>query len=176
MRPLVWDTCAAIWIYDQAELSKTALDLLAAAHQGGVPSYVSPITAWEVGLLSSRGRLQLRIAPERWFAKLFEIPGVHIAPMPPELLVASSFLPGKPPRDPADRAIEREGNLIIGVADRRARVVEVLEDRGVRRTQVVVSLPNQMRDHQIVQRIECSAQRNCQIARTIGATQLRNIS
>jgi len=105
MRPLVWDTCAAIWIYDQAELSKTALDLLAAAHQGGVPSYVSPITAWEVGLLSSRGRLQLRMAPERWFAKLFEIPGVHVAPMPPELLVASSFLPGKPPRDPADRII-----------------------------------------------------------------------
>jgi PIN domain nuclease of toxin-antitoxin system len=105
MRPLVWDTCAAIWIYDQAELSKAALDLLAAAHQGGVPSYVSPITAWEVGLLSSRGRLQLRIAPERWFAKLFEIPGVHVAPMPPELLIASSFLPGKAPRDPADRII-----------------------------------------------------------------------
>ena len=105
MRPLVWDTCAAIWIFDQAELSKTALDLLAAAYRERVTSYVSPVTAWEVGMLSSRKRLQLMIAPERWFAKLFEIEGVKLAPMPPELLIASSFLPGKPPRDPFDRII-----------------------------------------------------------------------
>lgn len=105
MRSLLWDTCAAIWIFDQAPLAKPALDLLADAYRDGAPSYISPITAWEVGLLSARGRLQLQLAPERWFAKLFEIESVRLAPMPPELLVASSFLPGKPPRDPADRII-----------------------------------------------------------------------
>lgn len=105
MRPLLWDTCAAIWISEQAELSKPALDLLAAAYTEGVPCYVSPISAWEVGLLASRGRLQLQIAPERWFQKLCESPGVKLAPMSPELLIASSFLPGKPPRDPADRIV-----------------------------------------------------------------------
>jgi len=51
------------------------------AHRDGVPSYVSPITAWEVGMLSSRGRLQLLIRPERWFANLFEAPGVRLADM-----------------------------------------------------------------------------------------------
>lgn len=105
MRPLVWDTCAAIWIGEQAELSKQSLELLGAAHAERVLSYISPITAWEVGLLVSRGRLQLQIAPERWIEKLLEIPGVKLAPMPPELLIASSFLPGKPPRDPADRIV-----------------------------------------------------------------------
>jgi PIN domain nuclease of toxin-antitoxin system len=42
---------------------------------------------------------------QRWFARLFEAPGVRLAGMSPDLLVESSFLPGKSPRDPADRII-----------------------------------------------------------------------
>lgn len=105
MRPLLWDTCAAIWIYEKAPLSQAALDTLAAAHRDGVTSYVSPITAWEVGMLTSRGRLQLLIRPERWFANLFDVRGVRLADMSPDTLIASSFLPGSPPRDPFDRII-----------------------------------------------------------------------
>jgi PIN domain nuclease of toxin-antitoxin system len=45
------------------------------------------------------------ITPQRWFASLFEAPNVLLAGLPPDLLIASSFLPGKPPRDPADRII-----------------------------------------------------------------------
>jgi PIN domain nuclease of toxin-antitoxin system len=105
VQPLLWDTCAAIWIYEKARLSPAALDAIGAAHRESVPSYVSPITAWEVGMLASRGRLQLLIRPERWFANLFEVPGVHLADMSPDLLIASSYLPGKPPRDPTDRII-----------------------------------------------------------------------
>ena len=105
MQPLLWDTCTAIWIYEKAKLSQAALDLMAAAHRAGLPSYISPITAWEVGSLSSRGRLQLLIRPERWFANLFEAPGVKLAEMSPDLLIASSYLPGAPPRDPFDRII-----------------------------------------------------------------------
>jgi PIN domain nuclease of toxin-antitoxin system len=105
MQPLLWDTCAAIWIYEKARLSKAAVDLMASAYREGAPSYVSPITAWEVGSLVSRGRLQLLIRPERWFANLFEAPGVKLAEMPPDLLIASSYLPGRPPRDPFDRII-----------------------------------------------------------------------
>lgn len=105
MQPLLWDTCAAIWIYEKARLSPAAIDAMAAAHREGVPSYVSPITAWEVGMLTSRGRLQLLIRPERWFANLFEVVGVQLADMSPDLLIASSYLPGKPPKDPTDRII-----------------------------------------------------------------------
>ena len=56
MQPLLWDTCAAIWIYEKARLAQAALDAMNAAHREGVPSYVSPITAWEVGMLAARGR------------------------------------------------------------------------------------------------------------------------
>lgn len=100
MQPLLWDTCAAIWIYEKAKLAPAAVDLLAAAYREDAPSYISPITAWEIGSLVSRGRLQLLIRPERWFANLFDAPGVELAEMSPDLLIASSFLPGTPPRDP----------------------------------------------------------------------------
>ena len=56
-------------------------------------------------MLASRGRLQLLIRPERWFSNLFEVPGVRLAEMSPDVLIASSFLPGKPPKDPTDRII-----------------------------------------------------------------------
>jgi PIN domain nuclease of toxin-antitoxin system len=105
MQPLLWDTCTAIWIYEKARLSQAALEAMRAAYREGVPSYISPITAWEVGMLISRGRLQLLIRPERWFSNLFEVPGVRLAEMSPDVLIASSFLPGKPPKDPTDRII-----------------------------------------------------------------------
>ena len=105
MQPLLWDTHAAIWIYERTPIAQTAVDALSTAHSEGVASYISPITAWEVGMLASRGRLQLFIRPERWFVNLFEVPGVRLAEMSPDLLIASSSLPGKPPRDPFDRII-----------------------------------------------------------------------
>jgi PIN domain nuclease of toxin-antitoxin system len=105
MQPLLWDTCAAIWIYEKARLSRAAIEAMGAAHSQGVASYVSPITAWEVGMLTSRGCLQLLIRPERWFANLFDVPGVELAEMSPDLLIASSYLPGRPPKDPTDRVI-----------------------------------------------------------------------
>ncbi len=105
MQPLLWDTCAAIWIYEKAHLSQAAVDAMAAAHRGGVPSYISPISAWEIGMLVAHGRLQLLIRPERWFANLFDAPGVELADLSPDVLIASSYLPGRPPKDPTDRII-----------------------------------------------------------------------
>jgi len=105
MQPLLWDTCTAIWIYEKARLSQAALEAMGAAYREGVPSYISPVTAWEVGMLTAHGRLQLLIRPERWFSNLFEVPGVRLAEMSPDLLIESSYLPGKPPKDPTDRII-----------------------------------------------------------------------
>jgi PIN domain nuclease of toxin-antitoxin system len=105
MQPLLWDTCTAIWIYENAKLSQSAVAAIDAAYAGDVPSYISPISALEIGLLCARGRLQLLITPQRWFARLFETPGVRLAELSPDILIASSYLPGWPPRDPADRII-----------------------------------------------------------------------
>jgi PIN domain nuclease of toxin-antitoxin system len=45
------------------------------------------------------------MSPQRWFERLLEAPGLRLADMSPDVLIASSFLPGVPPRDPADRIL-----------------------------------------------------------------------
>ena len=51
-----------------------------------------------------RGRLALRLPPKAWFRELSEA-GVRIAPLTPEVMIDSSFLPGNLHRDPADRIL-----------------------------------------------------------------------
>ena len=65
---------------------------------------VSPITAWEIGTLVSRGRLALTLEPGPWFRALL-MSGIRLADMPPDVLIASAFLPGSTLRDPADRIL-----------------------------------------------------------------------
>jgi PIN domain nuclease of toxin-antitoxin system len=102
---LLLDTHAAIWITEDEPLASGAIEAIDAAYRTGSPVYVSAITAWEVGLLVSRNRLSLVAKPERWFQRLLAIPGVKLADLSPDILIASSFLPGEPPRDPADRIL-----------------------------------------------------------------------
>jgi PIN domain nuclease of toxin-antitoxin system len=104
VQPIVLDTCTLIFLNEKTPLAPQAVAAMRAATEGGL-TYISPISAWEIGSLTARGRLQLVIRPERWFANLFDVPGVKLADMSPDLLIASSYLPGEPPRDPFDRII-----------------------------------------------------------------------
>jgi PIN domain nuclease of toxin-antitoxin system len=103
--PLLLDTHAAVWIAEDMHLSKEAVEAIEIAYRAQTPVFVSAITAWEVGLLVSLNRLGLAAKPERWFQRLLTTPGVRLAELSPDILIGSSFLPGKPPRDPADRIL-----------------------------------------------------------------------
>jgi PIN domain nuclease of toxin-antitoxin system len=78
---------------------------MAEAARAEEPVYISPMSAWEIGMLSSRGRLALSVDPLVWFQRAVKVHGVELAEMTPRILVASSYLPGIPPRDPMDRII-----------------------------------------------------------------------
>jgi len=103
--PLLLDTHAAIWITEDQAIAASAVQAIDTAYRKGNTIFVSAISAWEIGLLVSRNRLSLVATPERWFQRLLAIPGVRLAELSPDILIASSFLPGNPPRDPADRII-----------------------------------------------------------------------
>jgi PIN domain nuclease of toxin-antitoxin system len=105
MKLLLLDTCAAIWAAEGLVLSDEAMEALNEAHHKGARVYVSPITAWEIGLLMARGRLTSLLEPKVWFSRLIDLQGVGLAEMTPDLLIASSYLPAEAPRDPADRII-----------------------------------------------------------------------
>jgi PIN domain nuclease of toxin-antitoxin system len=102
---ILLDTCAAIWLANGDPMNNRSRAAIASAQRTGVGVHVSPISAWEIATLVARNRLQLALAPAVWFDRLVALPGVRLAPMPPELLIASAFLPGTPPRDPANRII-----------------------------------------------------------------------
>jgi PIN domain nuclease of toxin-antitoxin system len=102
--PILLDTCAAIWMVEDC-LPPHAVELLSTSYAQGESSFVSPVSAWELGLLFSKRRLRSSRTPPEYFRHLTTLRGVRLAALPPEVLLASSFLPGSPPTDPADRIL-----------------------------------------------------------------------
>lgn len=118
-RPLLLDTCAAIWAAED-QLKPDAANLLSERYTGGESVFMSPITAWEIGLLFARGRLRAALTPLEYVRRLVSVPGVRLTQLSPEVLMASSFLPGSSPPDPADRIIAataREYGLTLMTRD-----------------------------------------------------------
>ena len=118
---LLLDTCAAIWITEDVSLSEQATQAIDGAFSDGESIFVSPITAWERGMLVAKGRLGSTISPHQWFASLIDM-GLALADMSPDILIDSSLLPGKVHGDPADRIIiatARALNLTIVTSDAR---------------------------------------------------------
>jgi PIN domain nuclease of toxin-antitoxin system len=105
MSPLLLDTHAVIWLFEDMSLTPKAMSAIEAAYRDDAPLLVSPITAWEIGLLVSLNRIGLSATPHRWFARVLATPGMQLAEMSPDILIAASFLPGTPPRDPGDRIL-----------------------------------------------------------------------
>jgi PIN domain nuclease of toxin-antitoxin system len=101
---LLLDTCALLWMVNRDPLRPEALKSIKRAAVTG-EIYLSPVSAWEIGLLVKRGRLQLEIAVETYVQKAFSLPGVRIAPLTPEIAARSSHLPGELHDDPADRML-----------------------------------------------------------------------
>jgi PIN domain nuclease of toxin-antitoxin system len=105
VRPVLLDTCAAIWLMNGDPLSSASRNAITAAQTANLGIHVSPITAWEIAMLVARNRLNLTLSPGAWFDTLLALPGMRLAAMPPKVLIASAILPGVPPKDPADRII-----------------------------------------------------------------------
>lgn len=108
-RAVLLDTCAVIWLANGDPIAQEALAAISyAALADGI--FVSPASAWEVGLLS-RVRAEKRPAvsflpdPHSWFARFMGGPGIKEAPLLPEIAIASSHLPDPLHGDPADRFI-----------------------------------------------------------------------
>jgi PIN domain nuclease of toxin-antitoxin system len=121
MTGLLLDTHAALWISEGKELAESAVKAMDQADDEGFPALISPISAWEIGLLVARGRIALPTDPQSWFKRMLEAPNTQLAEMPPKVLIASSYLPNAPVKDPADRilvATAREYGLTFITRDR----------------------------------------------------------
>ncbi|MDP2764647.1 MAG: type II toxin-antitoxin system VapC family toxin [Brevundimonas sp.] len=102
-RPILLDTCAALWLVDGL-LKPDAQATLRETLSAGISVAVSPITAWEVGILVAKSRVSLASPPLTWFNSLISL-GIDLADLTPEVLVAATELKAPELRDPADRII-----------------------------------------------------------------------
>lgn len=99
------DTHVLVW---HMEGSKKIGKLAQAAIEEAAESdaaLVSAITPWEIALLVSKGRLKLGADVMDWLRDALANPGLHIAPLEPEIAVASTRLPFDIHADPADRIL-----------------------------------------------------------------------
>lgn len=121
MAELLLDTCAAIYLAEGEAMREPGISAIRATVNSGKAIRVSPWSGWEVGMLVSRGRLTTSRDPQAWFGALVSQDLVELAPMPVSVLIGSSFLPGSPPADPADRIIAataREYGYTVVTRDR----------------------------------------------------------
>jgi PIN domain nuclease of toxin-antitoxin system len=123
---ILLDTCAVIWLANgdpmlpQAMRAITAAGLAQAIH-------VSPVSAWEVGLLSRPranrpAELHFQPDPKAWFTRFMSGPGIREAPFTPDIAIEASHLPRNLHGDPADRLIiatARHFGLPVVTRDRK---------------------------------------------------------
>lgn len=117
---ILLDTCALIYVSQGEPVIERAMEAIdTAAQSNGL--HVSPISAWEIGNLSSKGKLALTTDPLRFFKLFIEKTGAELCEMDCDLLIQSSFLPGQIHKDPMDRilvATARKFDLTLVTRDR----------------------------------------------------------
>jgi len=119
--PFLLDTCTAMYLIANEPMSEAANAAMDRSVDAGIPLRVSPITAWEVGLLALSGRFKSSLSPQRWFERLRGTPGIQFCDLTGDILLGASFLPGKIHKDPADRIITataREFGFTVMTRDR----------------------------------------------------------
>lgn len=104
---IVLDTHALVWWAgsDGSRLSAAARQVIESAlndHEGVVASAIS---AWEIAMLVSKGKLELSMDVSHWLDIVSEIEGFRFIPVDNRVAVNSVMLPGEFHADPADRMI-----------------------------------------------------------------------
>ena len=119
---LLLDTCAVVWLVTGAPMARGAeARIVEAGRRNAI--HVSPISAWEIGLLSraKAGRgLAFLPDPATWFARLMARSGIVPAIFNAEIAIAASHLPEPLHGDLADRlliATARHAGLPIMTRD-----------------------------------------------------------
>ncbi len=120
---VVLDTHVWIWLMNgDTTLRPEAVALAREAARAG-RLYVSAISAWEVAMLAARGRIVLTQDPLDWVRTSVARAGLVVDTLTPEVMVASTRLPGDLHGDPADRFIVATARSLGAVLVTRDRQI-----------------------------------------------------
>lgn len=101
---LLLDTCAVIFAANGTPMPAEAENTISeAAFDGRL--YVSPMSAWEIGIGVAKNRLKLPLPPLEFFNKFLKFMEARLSAVSPDILIESSNLPGETHKDPMDRIL-----------------------------------------------------------------------
>jgi PIN domain nuclease of toxin-antitoxin system len=109
--PLLLDTCAILFIGNGSgvnAISDREIGKAVAERR----LYVSPISAWEIGIGVAKGKLILPVDPLEFFHRFVERIGARLSILSPEILIRSSTLPGAIHGDPMDRILVASARVL----------------------------------------------------------------
>jgi PIN domain nuclease of toxin-antitoxin system len=126
------DTCAVLWLANGRPMAETALTaIVAAGFENAI--CVSPVSAWEIGLLG-RPRPNRSFEydflpdPKTWFRRFLSGPGIREVAFSTDLAIDASYLPGELHGDPADRMIVATArHLGLPIVTRDSRIIAYAE-------------------------------------------------
>ncbi|MBB3048930.1 PIN domain nuclease of toxin-antitoxin system [Litorivivens lipolytica] len=121
---IVLDTHTLIWwVNGDKQLSTNAKKAIESELPDG-QVFVSSISAWEIAMLVSKGRLALTMDIDDWLDTVSAIDGISFVPVTTDVAVQSVRLPGEFHSDPADRiivALARHRSVSLVTADTKIR-------------------------------------------------------
>ncbi len=101
---ILLDTHTWVWAYSADKLlSPRAKKFIrnTPANQRAIAS----ISIWEFAMMSSRGRINVKITPEQWLENAIHKTGIRVFDLSGKVALESCNLPGQFHKDPADRII-----------------------------------------------------------------------
>ena len=117
---LLLDTCATIFVSLDSPMLPGSVDAIRAAAADG-RLRISPMSAWEIGMAMSKGRLKSPLSPAEFFRRFLVNLNADLCALTPDILIDSSCLPGTPLGDPTDRilmASARGLDMVLVTRDR----------------------------------------------------------
>jgi PIN domain nuclease of toxin-antitoxin system len=115
------DTHVLIWALTKPERLPPAVTQIVDDNES-YPFSLAAISTWEIAMLASKGRIELRCPVANWLEAALNPAFVRLLPLTPAIAIESTTLPEEFHADPADRLIvatARVHDLTLVTADKK---------------------------------------------------------
>jgi len=119
---ILLDTHVWLWYSSETKTFSQAFQNAIEFNRDRHSMLISPLSIWEIGMLSEKGRIRLGMDPLDWVIQSLEATRFRVLPISPKIAIESARLPGHSHGDPVDRiliATAHEENAVLVTCDEK---------------------------------------------------------